>query len=119
MYAYALSLLTQRQLIINITEPCNFSKIFSPNKVNWLPSQHDFSNRKYINISCFKNETRGVCAYENMKKIEEDLIYFSGTDHGSDIFFGNHEQNGLLDLAVQITGQTFSMALKVIGKIAY
>jgi hypothetical protein len=91
-------------LIIDITEPCNFSKIFSPNKVNWLPSQHDYSNLNYKRISCFTNETRSDCAYENIKKQEEDLIYFSGTDHGSDIFFENFRQNSLLDMDIMSLG---------------
>ena len=35
---FALSLLTNRQFIINITNPCNFSQLFVPNEVNWDPS---------------------------------------------------------------------------------
>ena len=98
MHAYALSLLTQRQLIVDMNEPCNFSKIFAPNKVNWLPSQHNFSKQTYIRLNCLSIKTRKACAYENVKRLGEDLVYFRSTDHAADIFYDeeNSETKRLL-----------------------
>ena len=39
MSLYALSLLTDRQLIIDIDNPCDFEQIYLPNLVNWRPNQ--------------------------------------------------------------------------------
>jgi hypothetical protein len=39
MSLYALSLLTKRQLVIDIDNPCNFDQVYVPNTVNWHPKQ--------------------------------------------------------------------------------
>ena len=53
MSAYALALFTNRQFLINITVPCNFSQLFIPNKVNWLANDYGlYSNMSKRKIVC-------------------------------------------------------------------
>jgi hypothetical protein len=81
MATYALSLLTNRQFIISLNSPCYFHKLFSPNKVNWLLSDYNLTDKTSTILSCsyLKQE---VCAKEipNIKNIESDVIYMCPTD---------------------------------------
>ena len=54
MGLYGLSLLTKRQFLIDITAPCNFSHLFIPNQVNWLPSQYDLSGLNTTRFDCMR-----------------------------------------------------------------
>ena len=55
MTAYALSLLTNRQLIIDLSDPCDFDKIFTPNKVNWRMNNYSLSGRTNTSINCMSS----------------------------------------------------------------
>jgi len=83
MVAYALSLLTDRQLIIALKNPCNFDKIFLPNKVNWLPSQFDLTEKTSTILDC-RGSRRSNCieGFSNAKNFETDVLYLSATDQG-------------------------------------
>ena len=81
MVTYSLSLLTNRQFIIYLNNPCYFHKLFSPNKVNWLLSDYNLAGKTSTDISCSGLKAE-VCAKENpnIKNIESDVIYMSPTD---------------------------------------
>ena len=81
MVAYAFSLLTNRQLIISLNNPCNFNQLFKPNKVNWLLSDYNLTGKTGTNISCSGSKV-GVCVKEipNIKNIESDVIYMNPSD---------------------------------------
>ena len=81
MVAYAFSLLTNRQLIINLNNPCNFNQLFKPNKVNWLLSDYNLTGKTSTNISCTSGKWR-TCIKEipNIKNIESDVIYLNPSD---------------------------------------
>ena len=51
MSLYALSLFTERQLIINMTTPCTFTQMFLPNQVNWNPNEYKLDGKK-LHMSC-------------------------------------------------------------------
>jgi hypothetical protein len=75
MTAYAISLLSQRQLIINIEQPCNFTQLFVPNQVNWLMSQHSINENSTVRrIRCMDRIELGNClkkfAYINESNLE-------------------------------------------------
>jgi len=104
MYTYGLSLLTNRHFIIDMKMPCNFSKLFTPNKVNWLPSSEhsDYLKGTHISMDCTKRYEE--CAYDNIKKIKEDVIYMRATDHGADIFYKTKNKSFDLERDVMSLG---------------
>jgi hypothetical protein len=55
MSLYALSLLTNRHFLIDIRTPCNFSNLFMPNKIDWLPEHSLLQNNKRTYIECLNN----------------------------------------------------------------
>jgi hypothetical protein len=55
MSAYGLALLTNRQLIIDITKPCNFLELLEPNQVNWSMKEHKLEGTR-VNIWCIDNQ---------------------------------------------------------------
>ena len=55
MSAYALAQLTNRQLIIDITKPCNFLELLAPNQVNWNIRAHQLDGTR-SNIWCIDNQ---------------------------------------------------------------
>ena len=55
MSSYALALLTNRQLIIDITKPCNFLELFEPNQVNWNMKEHRIEGTR-AHIWCIDNQ---------------------------------------------------------------
>ena len=59
MSVYALSLLTNRHFIIDIRTPCNFSKLFMPNKIDWLSNHH--ANSLFYSKSKFNKRIYTDC----------------------------------------------------------
>jgi hypothetical protein len=55
MSSYALAQLTNRQLIIDITKPCNFLELLEPNQVNWNIRAHQLDGTR-SNIWCIDNQ---------------------------------------------------------------
>ena len=55
MSVYALSLLTNRHFIIDIRSPCNFSHLFVPNEIDWLPPIGIDLKRKRIYKDCLNS----------------------------------------------------------------
>ncbi len=54
MSSYALALLTNRQLIIDMTKPCDFLELLEPNIVNWNKNAYKLEG-KTRNMSCIEN----------------------------------------------------------------
>ena len=42
MFAYAISLLSDRKLLVNVTTPCNLENFLQPNEINWLLNVPNF-----------------------------------------------------------------------------
>ena len=55
MSLYALSLFTQRQLLIEIQKPCNFIQMMVPNRVNWNPEDYKLDG-KSMHMKCMENQ---------------------------------------------------------------
>jgi hypothetical protein len=73
MGLYGLSLLTKRQFLIDITAPCNFSHLFMPNQVNWLPSQYNLSGLNITRYDCMRPR-------KNLDNCLEQLNYINETN---------------------------------------
>lgn len=58
MSTYALSLLTDRNLLIKMTKKCDIKTIFEPNKINWDPNQ--LNNRSFKNITFHYNSRTAI-----------------------------------------------------------
>lgn len=66
MTTYAISLLTNRHFVINLSKPCQLENIFEPNVIDWklktIPDYNDLS-KHYLNIDNFnfvKNSFMGI-----------------------------------------------------------
>ena len=91
MSVYALSLLTNRHFLIDIRTPCNFSHLFMPNQIDWLPEHSGLHrNTKRTYIDCLNNFEPECLAKANyfldnehhlpviaIKANQEWLTYFS------------------------------------------
>ncbi len=78
MFSYALSLLTGRMLLVNITEPCSLQNFLLLNKVNWLRNVENFTNltKHYIPIDHW---WRGEIQSSKLSQINF-LVYKNDTD---------------------------------------
>ena len=94
MSAYALSLLTNRQLVIDIQKPCNFLELLEPNAVDWNPWSYDLNGLKNSELTCIDELTctqRFDNANPSQFEAENDIItirlnndwlnYFSRAKH--------------------------------------
>ena len=83
MTAYALSLLTNRHFIIDLSDPCDFDKIFTPNKVNWRMKNYNLSGKTNTSINCIKSYLNCFNDYKSIKNLNVDVIYVTATmlDH--------------------------------------
>jgi hypothetical protein len=79
MSAYALSLLTNRQLIIDLKDPCDFEQIFTPNKVNWRMNNYNLSNKTSTTINCIKSYMKCFNDFKSIKNLNFDVIYLTAT----------------------------------------
>ena len=75
MSVYALSLLTNRQFLIDIKTPCNFNKLFLPNKIDWRTNKIDLKSKR-IYKDCLNHHEPTLClkgfnylneSYSNLK----------------------------------------------------
>ena len=80
MSLYALSLFTQRQLLIDIRKPCTFTQMFIPNQVNWNANAYKLNGKK-LHMSCIDQP---AC----MKKFD-DIIDSSTNELQYDILIFN------------------------------
>ena len=64
MSVYALSLLTQRHFLIDITTPCNFSQLFVPNLVDW--SIRSSSPNRISHINCMNQRDNSARVFESI-----------------------------------------------------
>ena len=114
MTAYALSLLTNRQFLINITVPCNFSKLFIPNKVNWLLSEYNLNkmstrkiycinHRNYSSADCITNKTFILIVN---KTFNEDILILS-TNLNLIAYFALNFKENILNIGYSIEAFRF------------
>ena len=78
LFAYAISLLTDRHLLINMTVPCNIENFLLPNKVNWLKQIDNFANLTKYRIP-IENLWRGKINESKLSQINF-LTYHSQID---------------------------------------
>jgi len=71
MGLYGLSLLTKRQFLIDITAPCNFSNLFVPNKIKWLPNQYNLRNLTKKRFRCMSHEKKINDCLQRLSYINE------------------------------------------------
>ena len=71
MGLYGLSLLTKRQFLIDITAPCNFSHLFVPNKIKWLPSQYNLKKLTKKRFHCMSHEKKIDDCLQRLSYINE------------------------------------------------
>ena len=76
MFAYAISLLSDRKLLVNVTTPCNLENFLQPNEINWLLNVPNFDNltRKILPL-----DWRGEMNESGLRRINF-LNYESKTD---------------------------------------
>jgi hypothetical protein len=79
MTAYALSLLTNRHFIIDLSDPCDFDKIFTPNKVNWRMFNYNLRGKTNTSINCIKFYRNCFNDYKSIKNLNVDVIYVTAT----------------------------------------
>jgi hypothetical protein len=75
MSVYALSLMTNRHFLINITSPCNFSKLFLPNLINWSLTQSYNNFTNVVHMNCMnQRKPRPECLRKfEVKEVIEDM----------------------------------------------
>jgi len=78
LFAYAISLLSDRHLLINMTVPCNIENFLLPNKVNWLKHVDGFDNLTRHQIP-IENLWRGKMNESKLSQINF-LSYHSQTE---------------------------------------
>lgn len=74
MSVYAISLLTDRKLVIKFTKPCNLEKYLEPNQVNWLIDIPSNLTKKLISLNWI-----GKINESDLVKINF-LTYYKDTD---------------------------------------
>ena len=117
MTSYAISLLAQRQLIINIEQPCNFTQLFVPNQVNWLMSQHSISENSTVRrIRCMDRIELGNClkkfAYINESNLELSTdILIINTNYQWISYFAHNKHFGSNIIKLGYKPQGFHLSL--------
>jgi len=117
MGLYGLSILTKRQFLIDMTQPCNFTHLFVPNEINWLPNQYDLSGLKTTRLDCMlSNEKKHFCQYHlrNLHKNNEALatdVLIVNTNHDWLKFFSRKKsiQKKILSLGIFNSTNEFMM----------
>jgi hypothetical protein len=75
MSVYALSLMTKRHFLIDITTPCNFSKLFVPNLIDWsmpLSNSNRISHMNCMNQLKIGPECLSKFEKNELKSVVED-----------------------------------------------
>ncbi len=81
MSLYALSLFTQRQLLIDMTTPCSFTQMILPNQVNWNSNDYKLNGKKNSHLGCIDKPS--------CMKIFDDIIDSSANELDNDILTVN------------------------------
>ena len=97
MSVYGLSLLTGRQFLIDLNNPCNFSHLFLPNQVNWLMSSSkvDISHNR-IYVDCLNNfdpvclEEYDYLSESSKEKIKKNSVFTIKTNQNWLTFYSEN-----------------------------
>ena len=79
MSLYALSLFTNRQLLIDNNNPCNFNQLFVPNQVNWeIPNTLNLNESNISYMYCMNSlnctEKISNLSFPLPKELESDIL---------------------------------------------
>lgn len=82
MNAYAWSIFTNRNFIINISQPCNIENLIIPNEVDWLVNLKALGKNKFLNN--YYNKKLFELKKTNNFKFRDDLINIDITNYQSE-----------------------------------
>ena len=105
MSSYALSLLTNRQLIIDITAPCDFQELLAPNEVNWSKKHYKLNGLKRKSIYCI-DSTKCTDSFNEANttdfELDNDIITIQLNNDWLEYFSGaKNFQSGITKLGYQ------------------